>query len=197
MVKVIIGDMAKSECEVMVTGANNRLSGREGVDGKLHTAAGEDLRLACRDIASEQRKTNTQPCPVGTAVETAAFELPAKTLIHVVGPDCRRPNQDETRRSLLKQAYESLFEKLKEKKKIKKLVMPALSMDIFSYPHREGARMTMEIVLGWMDSEEGMPIEEFTIVTQEMNFINNLRTVYRESEDQFAGKDCTRDFRQI
>jgi len=194
-VKVIIGDMTKCECDVMVTGANNRLSGREGVDAKLHTAAGEDLRLACRVIAAEQRKTNLQPCPVGTAVETAAFALPAKTLIHVVGPDCRRPNQDEGRRALLKQAYEALFEKLTEKKKIKKLVMPALSMDIFAYPHREGARMMMEIILGWMDSEDGIPIEEFHIVTQEMNFINNLRTIYRECEDQFAGHDSTREFR--
>ena len=195
LVKVIIGDITKSEADVMVTTANNRLAGREGVDAKIHTKAGEELREACNGVAAERRKDNLQPCPVGTAGVTEAYELSAKKLLHVVGPDCRRPTQDESRRSLLKKAYEAMFEKLGELDDVGLVATPPLSMDVFSYPHREGARMTMEIVLGWMDTSDDIGVKEFQIVTQEMNWINNLRTVYRESEDQFAGKDITREYR--
>ena len=55
--------------------------------------------------------------------------------------------------------------------------------------------MTMEIVMGWMDTAEDIGVKEFWIVTQQMNWVNNLRTVYRESEDQFPGKDITREYR--
>lgn len=195
LVKVIIGDITKTESEVMVTTANNRLAGREGVDATIHEKAGPELREACNAIAAERRKENKQPCPVGTAVVTDAFALPAKKLIHVVGPDCRRPTQDESRRGLLKKAYESLFDELTSIGDVGRVATPPLSMDVFSYPHREGARMTMEIVLSWMDESEDIGVDEFLIVTSEMNWINNLRTVYRESEDQFAGKDITRQYR--
>ncbi|MBT4060248.1 MAG: hypothetical protein HOE69_08120 [Euryarchaeota archaeon] len=195
LVKVIIGDITKTEADVMVTCANNRLAGREGVDAAIHKKAGEDLREACNQIAIEARKENKQPCPVGTSVVTDAFDLPAKKLIHVVGPDCRRPTQDESRRSLIKKAYETLFDQLAEVGDNEIVASTPLSMDVFAYPHREGARMTMEIVLGWMDTADDIGVKEFWIVTQEMNWINNLRTVYRESEDQFAGKDITREYR--
>lgn len=195
LVKVIIGDITKSDADVLVTTANNRLAGREGIDAKIHIKAGASLREACDKIAVERRKDNLQPCPVGTAVVTDTFELEAKKLLHVVGPDCRRPTQDESRRSLLKKAYEAMFEKLTDLDEVQLVATPPLSMDVFAYPHREGARMTMEIVLGWMDTSEDIGVKEFQIITQEMNWINNLRTVYRESEDQFAGKDITREYR--
>tara|TARA_A100001037_G_scaffold291131_1_gene304806 strand:+ start:603 stop:1229 length:627 start_codon:yes stop_codon:yes gene_type:complete len=195
LVKVLIGDITKTEADVMATAANNRLAGREGVDSQIHQAAGEGLREACDEIARERRKENLQPCPVGTAVVTDAFDLNAGKLIHVVGPDCRRPNQDEGRRGLLKKAYDALFQELQAMKKVSTIATPPLSMDVFAYPHREGARMTMEIVLSWMDGPDSEGIDEFLIVTQEMNFINNLRTIYRESEDQFAGSDITRQYR--
>ena len=68
---------------------------------------------------------------------------------------------------------------------------PPLSMGVFSYPHREGARLTLETLLGIMDGEEDPGIKEYNIVVKERNFINNMRTVYRESEDQLPGIDTT------
>ena len=88
-----------------------------------------------------------------------------------------------------------MFEQLSNVKDREIVATPPLSMDVFAYPHREGARMTMEIVMGWMDTSEDIGIKEFWIVTQQMNWVNNLRTVYRESEDQFPGKDITREYR--
>ena len=195
-VRVIAGDITRYEADVAVTGGNNRLSGREGLDAKIHEKAGPELRQACVEIGKVQRAQNLQPCPVGTAVVTEPFGMPCKTLIHVVGPDCRRPSQDEGRRELLTQAYQALFEKVVEVEPRETLVTPPISMGIFAYPHREGARLTMENVLSWMDGEEDPGVRDFVILVTEDNFVNNLKTVYRESEDQFPGHDCTRQYRR-
>ena len=110
--RILIGDVLRVECDILITGANNRLSGREGIDAKIHQAAGEDLREACTQIARSQRAQNLQPCSVGSAVTTPPFNLPVQHLIHVVGPDCRRPNQDQNRRDLLESAYKSMFSEI-------------------------------------------------------------------------------------
>jgi O-acetyl-ADP-ribose deacetylase (regulator of RNase III) len=196
MLRVIAGDLTRYEAQVAVTCASNRLAGREGLDAKMHAAAGEKLRETCVEIGKTQRAQNLQPCPVGTAVTTSAFDLPQEHLIHVVGPDCRRPNQDEGRRELIVKAYEAMFEEIAALGKVETIVCPPLSMGIYAYPHREGARMTMEILLGWLDAEENPGVGDFVLLVNDEMFVKNLKTVYRESEDQFPGVDCTRKFRK-
>ena len=195
-VRVQFGNIIRVEGDVMVIPANNRLAGREGLDEKMQLAAGEGLREACTKIAVERRKEGKQPCGVGEAVTTAGFNLPASNIVHVVGPDCRRPNQDNFRRELLDNSYNALFEQVSNIKKRETLVTPPLGMDVFAYPHREGARLTMEIILAWMDAEEDPGVRMVLIVTDEVGFLINMKTVYRESEDQFPGVDRTRDFRK-
>lgn len=195
-VRVVFGNLARVEGDVMVVPANNRLAGREGLDEKLQQAAGPELREFCAGIARERRKSNLQPCGVGEAVTTPSFNLPAKHLVHVVGPDCRRPTQDNFRRELLKKSYDALFEAVEKLEPRETLVTPPLGMDVFAYPHREGARMTMEIVLQWMDGEDDPGVDMVLIVTDENNFLTNMKTVYRESEDRFPGVDRTREYRK-
>jgi O-acetyl-ADP-ribose deacetylase (regulator of RNase III) len=195
-VRVFFGNVARVEGDVMVLPANNRLAGREGLDEVMQLVAGQELRDACIAIAKEKRKTNTQPCGVGEAVTTSAYNLPAEHLIHVVGPDCRRPTQDQYRRELMKKSYESMFAEIANLEPRKTLVLPPLGMDVFAYPHREGARMTMEIILAWMDEGEDPGVDMVLIVTNEASFLKNMKTVYRESEDQFPGVDRTREYRK-
>ena len=190
-VRVLFGDLTQVEGDVMVVPANNRLAGREGLDERMHQAAGPELREFCAGIAKERRKENLQPCGVGEAVTTPSFNLPAEHLVHVVGPDCRRPTQDNFRRELLKKSYDALFEETQGIEPRNTLVTPPLGMDVFAYPHREGARLTLETLLGIMNGEEDPGIKEYNIVVKERNFINNMRTVYRESEDQLPGTDTT------
>ena len=180
----------------MVIPANNRLAGREGLDERLQQAAGPELREFCAGIARERRKFNLQPCGVGEAVTTPSFNLPVKHLVHVVGPDCRRPTQDNFRRELLKKSYEALFEVVEKLDPRETLVTPPLGMDVFAYPHREGARMTMEIILEWMDGDDDPGVDMVRIVTNENNFLTNMKTGYRESEDRFPGVDRTREYRK-
>lgn len=192
---VIGDDLHKRSADVIVTPANNRLSGREGADAEVHKKAGEELRDACRQISIEQRKLNQPPCAVTTNVVTKPFGLSeqCKHLVHVVSPDCRRPNQDDDRRELLRTTYENMFATIKDLKGVKTVVAPALSMGVFSYPHREGARMTLDILLNWLDGEEKTGIDEYVLIVKERNFISNMRTVYRESEDQLPGLDSTNE----
>ena len=68
---------------------------------------------------------------------------------------------------------------------------PPLSMGVFAYPHREGARLTLETLLGIMDGDEDPGVKEYNIVVKERNFIKNMRTVYRESNDLLPGTDTT------
>ena len=196
MLRVIAGDLTRYEAQVAVTCASNRLAGREGLDAKMHDAAGEKLRETCVEIGKIQRAQNLQPCPVGTAVTTPAFDLPQEHLIHVVGPDCRRPSQDEGRRELIVKAYAAMFAEVAALGGVETIVCPPLSMGIYAYPHREGARMTMEILLGWLDAEEKPGVGDFVLLVNDELFVKNLKTVYRESEDQFPGVDCTRKFRK-
>ena len=195
LLRVIAGALTRYEAQVAVTCASNRLAGREGLDAKMHAAAGDELREACIEIGKVQRAQNLQPCPVGTAVTTSGFNLPQEHLIHVVGPDCRRPSQDEGRRELIVQAYDAMFEQVAALGKVETIVCPPLSMGIYAYPHREGARMTMEILLGWLDAEEDPGVGDFILLVNDENFVKNLKTVYRESEDQFPGEDVTRQYR--
>ena len=193
ILKVVGGDLWDHEGDVLVTPANNRLSGREGLDSLVHAKAGEELTQVTRNICLEMRKINAPPCAVTNNVVTKPFSLGSnfKHIIHAVGPDCRRPNQDESRRELLPETYHNLFDTIKEIGNVKKIVSPPLSMGIFGYPHREGARITLEVLLGHLDGEEDPGFNEFWIVVKERNFISNMRTVYRESEDQLPGIDTT------
>ena len=123
-VRVQFGNIIRVEGDVMVIPANNRLAGREGLDEKMQLAAGEELRARCTEIAVERRKEGKQPCGVGEAVTTPGFNLPAEHLVHVVGPDCRRPNQDNFRRELLLNSYNAMFEEISKIKSRETLVTP-------------------------------------------------------------------------
>jgi len=197
VLRVVGGEVWNHSGDVLITPANNRLSGREGLDALIHKKAGQELTDVTRNICLEMRKINAPPCAVTKNVVTEPYALATnfKHIIHAVGPDCRRPNQDEARRTLLPETYANLFATLAEMD-VQSVVSPPLSMGIFAYPHREGARMTMEIVLAWMDEGEDPGVDMVLIVTNEQSFLKNMKTVYRESEDQFPGVDRTREYRK-
>ncbi|DAC30814.1 MAG TPA: hypothetical protein D7H95_06735 [Candidatus Poseidoniales archaeon] len=192
VLRVVGGDVWNYSGDVLITPANNRLSGREGLDAQIHAKSGQELTDVTRNICLDMRKINAPPCAVTKNVVTEPFQLSSnfKHIVHAVGPDCRRPNQDEARRVLLPETYANLFETLSELE-VTSVVSPPLSMGIFAYPHREGARLTLEIILNMLDAEEDPGISEYTMVVKERNFISNMRTVYRETEDQLPGFDTT------
>ena len=193
MLKVVGADLLSVEGDAIVSPADNRLSGLYGLAKTIRDAAGEELTAACRAISIEQRKLNLPPCPPMTTVVTPAFGLADryKHILHTVGPDCRRPNQDRDRREMLPQAYQSLFDAVRDLDGVRTLVAPPISMGTFVYPHREGARLSLEVLLTWLDGPEPCGIDEYIMVVSDPNFISNMRAVYRETEDQLPGMDVT------
>ncbi|MDO5722153.1 MAG: O-acetyl-ADP-ribose deacetylase [Actinomycetaceae bacterium] len=85
------GDLTQTDTDAVVNAANSSLLGGGGVDGALHRAAGPQLLAACREI---RRTAHPQGLPVGEAVATPAFDLPAKWVIHTVGPNRHRGETD-------------------------------------------------------------------------------------------------------
>ena len=123
-VRVQFGNIIRVDGDIMVIPANNRLAGREGLDERMQLAAGDELRARCTEIAVERRKEGKQPCGVGEAVTTSGYNLPAENLVHVVAPDCRRPNQDNFRRELLVNSYNAMFDEISKIEPRKTVVTP-------------------------------------------------------------------------
>ena len=144
IIKVQKSDITKLEVEAIVNAANTTLLGGGGVDGAIHRAAGPELLKECRKIGG---------CPTGEARITKGYLLPAKYVIHTVGPIWfgGTNNEDE----LLKKCYQNSLQ-LAVKTKIHSLAFPAISTGAYRFPIEKAAT----IVSGVM--EEFIP-NNFTI----------------------------------
>lgn len=125
------GDITEFLCDAIVNAANSSLLGGGGVDGAIHRAAGPQLLAACRKIGG---------CPTGSAVITPGFNLPAKFVIHTVGPIYEDGMQGEA--ALLRACHmESL--RLAAKNGARTIAFPAISCGVYGYPLDEAAPIAL------------------------------------------------------
>nr|MCU0297452.1 macro domain-containing protein [Candidatus Nanopelagicales bacterium] len=129
--------------------ANERLSDGAGVNGAIHRAAGPGLPIACRAVA---------PCPTGQARMTAGFDLPARFIIHTVGPIWHGGGRGEA--DLLASAYRNSIA-LADEHDLHTIAFPAISCGIFGYPVEEAARIAVSTV---RQAKVGTSVEQVTFV---------------------------------
>lgn len=146
-----LGDLTTADTDAIVNAANSSLMGGGGVDGAIHKAAGHHLLLACKQIVLRDG-----PLPAGRAVITPGFRLPARHVIHSVGPIWQGGGSGEAR--LLRSAYEKSLE-LARANALASIAFPALSCGAYGYPPEQAAPIALEalrqgLVLGMVGRVE-------------------------------------------
>jgi len=136
-VDVRLGDITRLDVDAIVNAANERLLGGGGVDGAIHRAAGPALLAACRAIPEVRPGVR---CSTGEVRLTPGFHLPARFVIHTVGPIWRGGNERE--RELLASCYRNVLELCAEQR-FRTLAIPAISCGVYGFPVRDAARIAV------------------------------------------------------
>lgn len=147
-VVVAVGDITRLQIDAIVNAANSALMGGGGVDGAIHRAGGRKILEACREIRQTQYP---QGLPTGEAVITTAGDLPAKHVIHTVGPIFGQHRGQEA--ELLAASYTNSL-KLASSHSLQSIAFPAISTGAFGYPLPQAAAVSSEAVERYLEQDQ-------------------------------------------
>lgn len=164
------GDITRESVDAIANAANAALRGGGGVDGAIHRAAGPGL-------LRELRERYPDGTPTGTAVATAGHELPARWILHAVGPIWRGGDHGEE--GLLADAYRGCL-RLADELGARSVAFPAISMGIYGYPPPDGARVALRTVTEHLQEPTGMELVRFVL------FSDDTDAVFREALEDLA-----------
>ena len=161
LIEVVRSDITKIEADAIVNAANSSLMGGGGVDGAIHHAGGASILEECKKIVARQGS-----CKTGEAVITTAGHLPAKFVIHTVGPVWTDGEHGEA--ELLSRCYKNSLA-LAEKNHCLSISFPAISTGRFGYPPELAADIAVRTILAYLES--GSSIQKVILVSfDEQNY---------------------------
>jgi O-acetyl-ADP-ribose deacetylase (regulator of RNase III) len=154
-IELVVGDITRIPADAMVNAANSALAGGGGVDGAIHRAGGSAVMA---DL--ERRYGRGRHCPTGSAVVSDAGNLPARWVIHAVGPIWRGGASGEP--DLLANAYRTSL-RLAAELGATTVSLPSISTGVYGYPVDQAARIAIDTVRDVLETEPGS-IERVTFV---------------------------------
>ena len=143
VIEIVVADITTLAVDAVVNAANSRLAGGGGVDGAIHRAAGPELNAACRALGG---------CETGSAKITPGFQLPAKYIIHAVGPVWSGGGKNEE--ALLASCYATAL-RLAREHKLTSLAYSAISTGIYGFPADRAAEIALCTVVSELSADPG------------------------------------------
>lgn len=175
-ITLVHGDITDQDTDAIVNAANSTLLGGGGVDGAIHRRGGPAILEECREI---RRRAYPDGLPTGQAVSTTAGRLPARRVIHTVGPVWRGGAEGEADR--LRSAYRSSLD-IARTEALRTIAFPSISTGAYGYPIDQAARVAIDAVDGWLAEEAGSVEEVRFVLFSERDFdvySNVLRSRHR------------------
>lgn len=167
-IEIIKADITHLNVDAIVNAANNALMGGGGVDWAIHKAAGTDLMEECRLLKG---------CETGQSKITKGYDLPAKFIIHTVGPVWN--NGTENEEALLKSCYETALQ-LATKYGLKTIAFPSISTGAYRFPFDKASRIAYNTIRRIIENNDS--IEKVYLVCYSDKDLNQLRKVIEKLE---------------
>ena len=172
-INVVSADITTLVVDAIVNAANQRMLGGGGVDGAIHRAAGKQLLEACRAVPEVRPGVR---CPTGEARITPGFNLPAKFVIHTVGPVYHDGQSGEA--DLLAGCYRNSLA-LAVENGARSIAFPAISCGVYGYPIDEAARIAVNTVAAFLAADD--QLAEVILVAFEAGMTDALTTALAET----------------
>lgn len=160
-IKLIFGDITQLDVDAIVNAANSSLMGGGGVDGAIHRAGGPQILAECREIVARQGR-----CATGEAVITSGGNLPAKYVIHTVGPIWRGGNSNEPQ--LLKNAYLNSL-RLAVASNCETIAFPNISTGVYGFPKDKAVKIAIEAVTEFLSGNQ-LPKQVYFVCFDQENY---------------------------